>query len=132
MCWRPRVTPQTADGKPGWKFTLHAPSLMPVLQYADNRALSETLYRANATRASEFGNPEWDNTRLIDEIVALRREMAQLLGFASFAEYSLEPKMADSPQQVLEFLNELAAKAKPYAERDLAELKAIRSRRSLV
>src|SRR5204863_461283 len=74
-------------------------------------------------RASELGNPEWDNTRLIDEIVALRREMAHLLGFSSFAEYSLAPKMADSPQQVLEFLNELAAKAKPYAERDLTELK---------
>ena len=111
------------DGKPGWKFTLHAPSLMPVLQYADNRALRETMYTANATRASELGNPEWDNTRLIDEIVALRREMAQLLGFSSFAEYSLAPKMADSPQQVLEFLKELAAKAKPYAERDLTELK---------
>ena len=111
------------DGKAGWKFTLHAPSLMPVLQYADNRALRETMYTANATRASELGNPEWDNTCLIDEIVALRREMAQLLGFSSFAEYSLAPKMADSPQQVLEFLKELAAKAKPYAERDLTELK---------
>jgi oligopeptidase A len=112
-----------ADGKTGWKFTLHAPSYMPVLQYADNRALRETLYRAYATRAAEFGKPEWDNTQLISEIVALRRELAQLLGFASFAEYSLEPKMAESPQQVLKFLADLAASAKPFAERDLKELK---------
>ena len=112
-----------ADGKPGWKFTLHAPSYMPVLQYADNRELRETVYRAYATRAAEFGKPEWDNTPLITEIVALRRELAQLLGFASFAEYSLEPKMAESPQQVLKFLADLAASAKPFAERDLAELK---------
>jgi len=111
-----------ADGKPGWKFTLHAPSFMPVMQYADNRNLRETLYRAYATRAAEFGKPEWDNTGLIREIVALRRELAQLLGFASFAEYSLEPKMAESPQQVLQFLGDLAAKSKPFAQRDLAEL----------
>jgi oligopeptidase A len=111
-----------ADGKPGWKFTLHAPSYMPVMQYADNRELRETLYRAYATRAAEFGKPEWNNTQLIAEIVALRRELAQLLGFASFAEYSLEPKMAESPPQVLQFLADLAAKAKPFAERDLAEL----------
>jgi oligopeptidase A len=112
-----------ADGKTGWKFTLHAPSYMPVLQYADNRDLREALYRAYATRAAEFGKPEWDNTALIGEIVALRRELAQLLGFASFAEYSLEPKMAESPQQVLQFLSDLAAKAKPFAERDLTELR---------
>ena len=81
-----------ADGKPGWKFTLHVPSYLPVMQYADNRALRETLYRAYVTRAAEFGKPEWDNTPLIGEIVALRREAAQLLGFASFAEFSLEPQ----------------------------------------
>ena len=113
-----------ADGKPGWKFTLHAPSYLPVLQYADNRSLRELMYRAYVTRASEFGKPEWDNTPLIAEILELRRELAQLLGFASYAEYSLEPKMADSPRQVLDFLNELAARARPYAERDLAELTA--------
>lgn len=112
------------DGNPGWKFTLHAPSYVPVMQYADDRVLRELMYRAYSTRAAEFDHPEWDNTQLITEIVALRRELAQLLGFANFAEYSLEPKMAKSPQQVLEFLNELAAKAKPCAERDLAELKA--------
>ncbi len=112
-----------AESKPGWRFTLHAPSFMPVMQYADNRGLRETLYRAYATRAAEFGKAEWDNTALIKEIVGLRRELAQLLGFGSFAEYSLEPKMAESPQQVLQFLSDLAAKAKPFAQRDLAELK---------
>ncbi len=111
-----------ADGKSGWKFTLHAPSYLPILQYADRRSLRELMYRAYVTRSSEFGKPEWDNTPLIAEILRLRSELARLLGFASYAEYSLEPKMAESPQQVLDFLNELAQRAKPYAERDLAEI----------
>jgi oligopeptidase A len=111
-----------ADGKPGWKFTLHAPSYLPVMQYADNRGLREFMYHAYVTRAAEFGKPDWDNTPLIAEIVRLRPEMARLLGFSSYAEYSLEPKMAESPQQVLEFLNQLAARARPYAERDLQEV----------
>jgi oligopeptidase A len=111
-----------AEGKPGWKFTLHAPSYLPVLQYADNRALRELMYRAYVTRAAEFGKPEWDNTPLIAEIVQLRRELAQLLGFRNYAEYSLEPKMAESPHQVLDFLNQLAQRARPYAERDLQEV----------
>jgi oligopeptidase A len=113
-----------ADGKPGWKFTLHAPSYLPVMQYADNRGLRELMYRAYVTRASEFGKPEWDNTPLIARVVKLRREIALLLGFANYAEYSLEPKMAESPQQVLDFLNELAGRASPYAQRDLAEVTA--------
>ena len=112
-----------ADGKPGWKFTLHAPSYLPVMQYAENRELRETIYRAYTTRAAEFGKPEWDNTPLMSEIVSLRRELAQLLGFGSFAEYSLEPKMADSPRDVLKFLGDLTEKTKPFAERDLAESK---------
>ena len=111
-----------ADGRPGWKLTLHAPSYLPVMQYADRRGLRELMYRAYVTRASEFGKAEWDNTPLIAEILKLRREQAQLLGFASYAEYSLVPKMATSPQQVLDFLNELAARAQPYARRDLEEL----------
>ena len=111
-----------ADKKNGWQFTLHAPSYMPVLQYADNRALRERMYHAYVTRASEFGEAKLDNTPLITEIVALRRELAQLLGFSNYAEYSLEPKMADTPAQVMEFLRELAVRAKPHAERDLAEL----------
>ena len=112
-------------GKAGWKFTLQMPSYLPVMQYADNRDLRERLYHAYATRASEFGNPACDNSALISEILKLRREQAQLLGFKTFAELSLQPKMADSPAQVLGFLGELATRAKPYAERDLAELKAL-------
>ena len=113
-----------ADGRTGWKFTLHAPSYLPVLQYADSRALRELMYRGYVTRASEFGKPEWNNTPLIADVLSLRREMAQLLGFRSYAEYSLTPKMADSPQQVLNFLDELAVRAKPYARRDLDEVSA--------
>jgi len=110
------------EGKPGWTFTLHAPSYLPVMQHAGNRALRELMYRAYVTRASEFGKPEWDNTALVAEIVKLRREQARLLDFANYAEYSLEPKMAESPRQVLDFLYELAARAKPYADRDLHEV----------
>ena len=111
-----------ADNKPGWKFTLHAPSYLPVMQYADDRAFRELMYRASATRAAEFGDAKLDNTALIADIVKLRKEQAQLLGFNNYAEYSLEPKMAESPGQVIEFLHQLAARAKPYAERDLKEL----------
>ncbi|HUW75127.1 MAG TPA: M3 family metallopeptidase [Gallionella sp.] len=110
-------------GKPGWMFTLKAPSYMPVMQYADNRALREKMYRAYGTRASEFGKPEWDNTKLMDEIVKLRGEEARLLGFANYGELSLASKMASSPQQVAEFMRELAQRARPFAEKDLAELR---------
>jgi len=112
-----------ADGQAGWKFTLHAPSYMPVMQYADDRTLRETMYRESATRASEFGKPEWDNSPLIARIVTLRRELAQLLGFENYAEYSLVPKMARSPAQVLEFLDDLARRARSYAEKDVEELR---------
>jgi oligopeptidase A len=111
------------DGKPGWKFTLHAPSYMPVMQYADDRTLRQTMYRESVTRASEFGRPEWDNTPLIARIVQLRRELAQLLGYRNYAEVSLVPKMAESPQQVLAFLEDLARRARPFAEKDVAELR---------
>ena len=111
------------DSKPGWKLTLHAPSYLPVLQYADDRALRETIYQANVTRASEFGAAKFDNTALIGKLVALRAEEAALLGFNNFAEVSLAAKMADTPQQVLDFLNDLAARARPFAQRDYAELK---------
>ena len=112
------------DGKEGFKFTLHAPSYMPVMQYADDRSLRETMYRESATRASEFGKPEWDNTSLIARIVELRREVSALLGYKNYAEVSLVPKMAQSPDQVLEFLNDLARKARPFAEKDATELRA--------
>jgi oligopeptidase A len=113
-----------ADGKPGWKITLHMPSYLPVMQYADNRELREQIYRAYVTRASEFGKPELDNTPLIASILKLRREAAELLGFASYAEVSLAAKMADTPADVLKFLDELGVRARPYAERDFDELKA--------
>ncbi|MEO8343591.1 MAG: M3 family metallopeptidase, partial [Gallionella sp.] len=100
-----------------------APSYMPIMQYADNRMLREKMYRAYGTRASEFGKPEWDNTALINEIVKLRGEEAQLLGFANFGELSLASKMANSPQQVIEFMRELAQRARPFAEKDLFELR---------
>ena len=109
--------------KTGWLFTLKAPSYGPVMQYADNRVLREKMYRASGTRASEFGKPEWDNTALMDEIVKLRGEEARLLGFANFGELSLASKMANSPQQVVEFMRELAQRARPFAEKDLVELR---------
>jgi oligopeptidase A len=136
------------DGKRGWKFTLQAPSYLPVMQYADSRALREVVYRAYVTRASEeyaealaharglqansggidseppaeAAIAEWNNTPLIGEILKLRREAARLLGYASHAEVSLVPKMADKPEQVLAFLNDLAEKSLPFAKRDYAEL----------
>ncbi len=115
-------TAAKADGREGWKFTLHMPSYLPVMQYADNRALRELMYHAYATRAAEFGDPEWDNTPLIAEILKLRQELAQMLGFAGYAELSLTPKMAQSPAQVLAFLDDLAVRVKPFAQRDFAEL----------
>jgi len=111
------------DGKEGWKFTLHAPSYLPVMQYAEDRSLRETMYRESVTRAAEFGKPEWDNTAHIARIVALRHELARLLGYASFAEVSLVPKMAKSPAEVLGFLEDLARRARAFAEKDAAELR---------
>ena len=112
----------------GWKFTLHAPSYGPVMQYAENRELRARLYRAYATRAAEFhdgaSKPEWDNTPVMNRILELRAEDAKMLGFANFAEVSLLPKMADTPEQVLAFLRDMAKKAKPFAEKDMAELLA--------
>ena len=110
------------DDKDGWKLTLHMPSYLPVMQYADNRGLRELMYRAYVTRAAEFGNPDWNNTPLIDEILKLRRKLARLLGYESYAQVSLQPKMARSPEQVLAFLTDLAARVKPFAQRDFGEL----------
>ena len=111
-----------AEQKTGWKFTLHMPSYLPLMQYADHRPLRERMYHAYVTRASELGAAEWDNNPLIAEILTLRKEVAQLLGFESYAAFSLMPKMADSPTQVLDFLDDLAARVKPFAERDCREL----------
>jgi oligopeptidase A len=106
------------------KLTLHFPVYMPVMQYAEDRALRERLYRAYVTRASELGDkPDWDNGPLMQELLMLRQEEAKLLGFANFAEASLVPKMASSPAQVMSFLRDLATRARPYAQRDLDELR---------
>ncbi|MFL9925513.1 M3 family metallopeptidase [Herbaspirillum lusitanum] len=113
------------DGKPGYKFTLHFPSYFPVLQYADNRALREKIYRANATKASELGaRSEWDNSQNIVEILKLRKEEAHMLGFANFAELSLVPKMAQSPAEVISFLEDLGRRARAFGEKDYAELRS--------
>jgi oligopeptidase A len=112
-----------AEEKAGWLFTLKAPSYLPVMQFADNRELREKMYRAYATRASEFGKPDWDNSSLMEEIVQLRGEEARLLGFANFGELSLAAKMAETPQHVVDFMRKLASRARPYAEKDLAELR---------
>ena len=112
-----------AAGEPGYKLTLHIPCFLPAMQYAQNRALREKLYTAYATRASEFGAAALDNTPLIRELLSLRQEEAQLLGYANPAEQSLVPKMAGSPGQVIEFLRDLGRRARPGAERDLAALR---------
>lgn len=110
-------------GATGWKFTLHMPSYLPVMQYAADRDLREQMYRAYATRAAEFGDANWDNTAIVLDILRLRREQACLLGMKDFAELSLQPKMAQSADEVLDFLGDLARRAKPFAQRDLAELR---------
>ncbi|MFN9747831.1 MAG: M3 family metallopeptidase [Burkholderiales bacterium] len=112
-----------ADGREGYKITLHFPSYFPVIQYSHHRGLRQRLYTAHVTRASDLGPPELDNSALMQEILRLRQEEARLLGLADFAEVSLVPKMADSPAQVIEFLRDLAHRARPFAERDLTELK---------
>ncbi|MDH5834450.1 M3 family metallopeptidase [Luteimonas kalidii] len=113
------------DGRHGWKLGLQAPVYLPVQAYADDRELRATLYRASAVRASELGDdPALDNSALIDRILALRAELAALLGFPGYADYSLATKMADTPDEVLAFLRDLAARAKPHAQQDRAELEA--------
>ena len=112
------------DKREGYKFTLHFPSYLPVMQYADSRPLREKLYHAYATRASELASPEFDNTKLIEEILALRYESSKLLGFTNFTEMSLVTKMAKSSEEVISFLMDLANKAKPFALKDMDELKS--------
>ena len=118
-----------ADGKPGFKLTLKMPSYLPVMQFGRNRQLRERLYRAYVTRASDQGDPKFDNTPLVREILALRREEAQLLGYRNFGEVSLVPKMAESPQQVVQFLRDLARRARPYAEKDVADMRGFAAER---
>ena len=111
------------DGREGWKLTLHQPCYFPVMQYADHHGLRESMYKANFTRASDLGKPEWNNDPVIRRILGLREEAARLLGFSCHAEVSLAPKMAGSPAEVLEFLGDLARRARPFAERDMRELR---------
>jgi len=116
-----------AEGKEGHKLTLHMPCYLPVMQFADSSALREKLYRAHVTRASDQAEGDasrFDNTTVMQDILALRQEEAELLGYANFGEVSLVPKMADSPDQVLHFLRDLAKRARPYAQKDLADLRA--------
>ena len=114
----------TADGHKGYKLTLKMPCYLPVMQYAHSSSLREKLYRAHATRASaEFAHPQFDNSALLQEILQLRQEEAALLGYDNHAQVSLASKMAESPAQVMDFLRDLAQRAKPYAEKDLAEMR---------
>ncbi len=120
-----RQTAQQRD-LDGWLLTLELPSYLPVLNYADDRELRRELYDAYCTRASDQGPNagQWDNGPVMERILALRHELAQLLGFHDYTEYSLATKMADSPAQVLDFLSDLARRARPQAQRELEELRA--------
>ena len=120
-----------AEGKPGHKLTLKMPCYLPVMQFAHSSALREKLYRAYVTRASEQAEGEatrFDNTTIMAELLALRHEEAQLLGYRHFADVSLVPKMAESPEQVVAFLRDLAHRARPYAEQDVADMRAFAAR----
>jgi oligopeptidase A len=115
------------DAQPGYKLTLKMPCYLPVMQFAQSSALREKLYRAHVTRASDQAEGDairFDNSALIKDILALRQEEAQLLGFANFAEVSLVPKMAESPAKVIAFLRDLAVRARPFAQQDVADLRA--------
>jgi len=115
-----------AMGKEGYKLTLKMPSYLPVMQFAKSSVLREKLYRAYVTRASDQADVDmhkFDNSALIAEMLALRLEEAQLLGFNNFGELSVVPKMAETPQHVIDFLRDLAVKARPFAEKDLADLR---------
>ena len=115
-----------AEGREGCKLTLKMPVYLPLMQFAHSSALREKLYRAYTTRASDQAEGDasrFDNSAIMAEILALRQEESQLLGYRNFAEVSLVPKMADTPEQVIAFLRDLAAKARPHAERDVADLR---------
>ncbi|MEO8938203.1 MAG: M3 family metallopeptidase [Burkholderiaceae bacterium] len=109
-------------GVDGYRITLHMPSYLAVMQFAKDRKLRETVYAANAKRASEFGKPEQDNGPLIVRILTLRAEAAALLDYADYASLAMVSKMAESPEHVLQFLEQLRARAKPFGERDMREL----------
>lgn len=112
-----------AEGKEGFKFTLKIPSYLPVMQYAKNTQLREIMYRGYSTIASDQGDARFDNSQNIEQILSLRQEEAKLLGYPHFADMQLETRMADSTSQVLSFLRDLASKAKPFALRDVEEIR---------
>ncbi len=115
-----------ADAKEGYKLTLKMPSYLPVMQFADSSALREIIYRAYSTRSSDQAPAEFakfDNSAVMQEILALRLEEAQLLGYHNFGEVSVVTKMAKSPEEVVTFLRDLAHRARPYAEKDVADLR---------
>ncbi|MGX5661472.1 M3 family metallopeptidase [Diaphorobacter nitroreducens] len=115
-----------AEGKDGYKLTLKMPCYLPVMQFATSSALREKLYHAYVTRASDQASGDaarFDNTAVMAEILALRKEEAQLLGYGNFGQVSLVPKMAQSPEQVIHFLRDLAHRARPFAEKDVADLR---------
>ena len=109
----------------GWLFTLDIPSYLPVMMYADNRALRQQMYQAYTTRASDQGPNagQWDNGPVMDETLSLRHELAQVMKFNNYAQRSLATKMADSPEQVLTFLKDLAKRSKPHAQKDLEDVR---------
>ena len=111
-------------GVEGYRFTLEIPSYLPVMTYCENRQLREEMYRAFVTRASEQGPNagKWDNSSVMEEILTLRVELAKLLGFEHYTDLSLATKMAENPQQVFDFLENLAVRCKPQGEKELAEL----------
>ena len=114
------------EGKEGHRLSLKMPVYLPVMQFAESSALREQLYKAHVTRASDQAAEDakhFDNTALMQEILALRKEEARLLGFDNYAQVSVVPKMAESPEKVTGFLRDLAVKARPFAEKDLADLR---------
>lgn len=116
-----------AEDKEGYKLTLRMPCYLPVMQFARSSALRERLYRAHVTRASDQAPADalkFDNSGFIQEILALRQEEAQLLGYPNFGEVSVVPKMAQSAAEVITFLRDLAQRARSYAEQDVADLRA--------
>jgi len=117
---------QTArrEGVEGWLLNLEFPSFMPVMKYAQNRALRQEMYTAYVTRASEqaSGHPQWDNTEIMHEILAARYELARLLDYQSYAHYSLARKMASKPEEVLDFLYDLAERSRDRAKEEYREL----------
>ena len=111
--------------KDGWLFTLDFPSYIPVLQYAENRELREQLYKAYSIKASELAVPKFDNTKTIHHILKLRNDLSSLLNYQNFSVMALETRMAETPKEIIDFLQDLASKARPFAKKDMVDLNRI-------